>query len=83
LSSKPESTLSAIMSALASCGHNASWFIADPTHAVQQMTCAIGRLLDHLVGAAEERKWDGEAERSRGLQVDKKLDLLRLLNRQV
>ena len=28
LGSKPESNLSAIMSALASCGHNAPWFIA-------------------------------------------------------
>jgi hypothetical protein len=31
-------------------------------------------LLDHLVGAGEQRFWHGEAHRLRGLEVDHQLD---------
>ena len=40
-------------------------------------------LLDHLVGAGEERGWDGQAECPGGLQVDHQLEFGRLLDRQV
>ena len=39
--------------------------------------------LDHLVGAGEEREWDRQAERPRGLQIDHQLEPGRLLYRQV
>src|SRR5262249_61809970 len=38
---------------------------------------------DHLVGADEQRRRHVEAERLRGLEIDHKLELGRLLNRQV
>src|SRR5258708_4592938 len=38
---------------------------------------------DHLVGAAEQRERDDEAEGFRGLEVDDQLDFRRLLDRQV
>ena len=41
------------------------------------------RSFDHLVGAAEQRERDGEAERLGGLQVDDQLDLGGLLDWQV
>src|SRR6266545_5058554 len=40
-------------------------------------------LLEHLVGAAEQRERHGEAQRPGGLEVDEQLDLGRLLHRQV
>ena len=49
------------------------------THAPQQ----TASLLDHLVGAADQRQWDGEAERPGGLEVEDHLDFRRLHNRQV
>src|SRR5262249_34404337 len=39
--------------------------------------------LDHLVGASEQRRRHFEAERSRGLAIDRQLELGRLLDRQV
>src|SRR5215469_695171 len=40
-------------------------------------------LFDDLVGAAEQRVWDGEAERLGGLEVDDELELCRLLDWQI
>jgi len=40
-------------------------------------------LLNHLVGAGEERLRHGQAEGFRGFQVDDQLELGRLLDRQV
>ena len=37
-------------------------------------------LFDHLVGAGEQRRWDVEAERLGGLEVDHQLELGRLLH---
>ena len=41
------------------------------------------RLFDHLVGAAEQRPRNGEAERLCGLEVDDQFDFRRLHHRQV
>src|SRR5258705_9103624 len=46
------------------------------THAPQQ----IASLFDRLVGAGQKRRWHGEAERLRGLEIDDKFELGRLLN---
>jgi hypothetical protein len=40
-------------------------------------------LFDDLVGAAEQRIRDGEAQRFRGLEIDHELDFRRLLKRQI
>ena len=49
------------------------------THAPQQ----IASLFDHFVGAREQRRWNGEAERLGGLEIDDQLELSRRLHRQV
>ena len=50
------------------------------THAAQQMAChRQPSLLDHLVGAHEERFRDYEAQRRRRLEVDNQLELFRRL----
>jgi hypothetical protein len=41
------------------------------------------RLFDHLVGAAEQRKWKGQTKRLCGLEVENQLDLDRLPDRHV
>ena len=48
------------------------------THALQQRTS----LLDHLVGAAEQRDWEGEAKRLSHIEIEDQLDFRRLLDRQ-
>src|ERR1700730_5478318 len=48
-------------------------------HAPQQTV----QLFDHLVGAAEKRNGEGEAQRVGGLKIDHELDLLVLLDRQI
>ena len=49
------------------------------THAVQQ----FGLLLDHLVGAAKQRKRDRQPKRLGGLLIDYQLNFCRLLDRQI
>src|SRR3954471_705047 len=49
--------------------------------AIEQGTPAA--LLDHLVGATEHCRWDGDAKHFRGLQIDHKLEPGRLFDRQV
>ena len=41
------------------------------------------QLLDRLVGAAEQRRREAEAERAGGLEIDGKLDFCKQLDRQV
>ena len=43
----------------------------------------LDQLLDHLVGAAEQRQREGEAERLGGLEIDNELDFCKQLDRQV
>jgi hypothetical protein len=40
-------------------------------------------LFDHFVGAREQRSRDGETQRPRGLEVDDKFELGRLLHRKI
>ena len=54
-------------------------FVPIATNAPQQ----IASLFDHLVGAADQRVRDGDAERLGGLQVDDHLDFSGLLDRQI
>src|SRR6476620_3594181 len=42
-----------------------------------------GPLFDHLVGAGEERRWNGEAEGLGGLEVDRQLEFGWLLHWQI
>ena len=57
------------------------------TRAVHWAMSALGQkrtlrlLFDHLVGTADERVGDGDAERLGGLEVDVHLDLCCLLDR--
>jgi len=38
---------------------------------------------DYLVGAGEQRRWHGEAERLSSLEIDDQLELGRLLDRKI
>src|SRR5260370_18563463 len=49
------------------------------THALQH----TGSLFDHLVSGSEQRRWNGEAERLRCLEIDDQLEFGWLLDRQV
>src|SRR5207244_1653128 len=40
-------------------------------------------LFDHLVGARQQRGWNGDAERLRGLQVDDQFEFGRLFHREI
>lgn len=48
---------------------------------MQQITCAVARLLDHLVGANKQIGRHCQTERVGGLEVDDKLDFGGLLDR--
>ena len=50
---------------------------------MQHMMCAIGRLLDYLVGALREEPRHVDTERLGGLEVDHQLEPGRLLHRQI
>src|SRR5438046_6861125 len=52
-------------------------------HRLDRTSLRLAHSLDHLVGAAEQRRRDGQTERFRGFKVDDQLDLRELLNRQV
>ena len=49
------------------------------THAAQQ----TGSLFDHLVGAAEQREWNGETKRLRDFEVNDQLNFYGLLDWQI
>ena len=46
-------------------------------------SAAIGILIDHLVGAGEQRCWNVESQRLRRLEVDNKIEFDRTLNREI
>src|SRR5262249_9148063 len=54
-------------------------FVPKAAFALQQKAA----LFDHLVGESEQCRWDFEAERLRGFEIDHKLELGRVLYRQV
>src|SRR5438876_5664008 len=52
-------------------------------HRLDRTSLRLAHSLDHLVGAAEQRDWEGEAERIGRLEVDYRLVPSRCLHRQV
>src|SRR5262245_35539517 len=59
-------------------GHSPAWLMSVRCH-----SRTSARLFDHLVGAADKRQRNREAERLCGLEIDDQLDFRRLLDRQV
>jgi hypothetical protein len=61
------------------------WHVAEvPTPAVSRCgntPCAEAELFDHLVGTCEQRRWNLEAERLGGLEIDDQLGFRGLLDR--
>src|SRR5262245_45286828 len=50
----------------------------------RRMQCSKrGCLFDHLIGAGEQRCWDGQTERSCRFEIDRQMDLCRLHDRKV
>src|SRR5947208_38736 len=49
-------------------------------HRLDRTSLQLAHLLDHLVGSDKQRRWDGQAERLGGFEVDRKLELGRPLN---
>jgi hypothetical protein len=43
----------------------------------------VAGLLDHLIGAHQYRRWDGDANRSRSLEIHGKLEYGWLFHRQI
>jgi len=54
-----------------------------PTRRLEHLQHRVRDLVDHLVGTGEQRGWDGEVERLRGLEVDNQLETVRPLDRQL
>ena len=52
-------------------------------HSPGSTPAPVGNSFDHLVGAREQRRWNGEAESGRCLEIDDEFDLRRLLYRQL
>src|SRR6516164_189419 len=52
-------------------------------HRLDRTSLRLAHSFDHLVGARDERRRDGEADRLRGLEIDEHLDLSRKLDRQI
>jgi hypothetical protein len=52
-------------------------------HRLDRTSLRLAHLLDHLVGAHEQRQRDTETQRIRRLEIDDKLDFRGLLHRQV
>src|SRR6266516_1449992 len=52
-------------------------------HRLDRTSLRLAHSLDHPVGAQHERGWQLEADRLRGLQIDRQLEPSRLLDRDV
>ena len=52
-------------------------------HRLDRASLRLAHSIDHLVGAQEDRLWNGETECLGGLQIDADVETPRLLERQV